>query len=109
MMPGEIPFPIDPNAYTPCGHIVDLNSVCPRCYAAAENARLKAGLRRLLTEADEHNAHCGKPDRLCAYCPTRVYDGVEGIVHSQDCVIRKSRALLSPRAEVYILSAGDSG
>lgn len=66
--------------------------------ALAENERLKVGLKRLLTKADEHNALYGRPKRLCAFCPAEVYDGIEGIIHAPNCVIRQACALLFPQA-----------
>lgn len=57
-------------------------------------------LRRLLREADDHNARCGKPDRLCMYCATTYYDALEGLVHPDSCIIRKSREAIRDSREL---------
>lgn len=71
--------------------------MCEKCTSAINKLdlrRLVSALSRLLAEADEHNARCGKPDRLCVFCWTRHYDAIEGLVHSDGCVIRQARKTL---------------
>ena len=53
-------------------------------------------LGEIHSELDNLNAERGS---LCLYCDADVYDGKQGIIHEQDCIIIKLREELKPKKE----------
>lgn len=69
--------------------------------AKCSSKELQSLLSHAEKEMDTINGNYGSKGVLCLFCGADGYDGVHGIIHSEDCIIQKIRYFRNGNMENY--------